>query len=298
METTRNRVALVTCADLPDLYEDDVLLRNALTGIGIAAVPAVWSDPGVDWNSFDALVIRSPWDYFERATEFRAWLDARIAEGVMLCNAGEILDWNFDKGYMQELAQAGVPLVPTECVAKGERADIVTLARTRGWNDIVVKPTIAGGGYRIHRFPLGEYDQHAAAIAETLENCGVLVQPFLPEIQSGGELSLLFFDGVFSHAVCKRPKPGDYRVQFQFGGTNENVQVSDELVEQARSCIAHAPAPTVYARVDGVVSNGRFLLMELEVFEPLMFLASHPEAPARFARAIEKQLLAPRATQQ
>jgi glutathione synthase/RimK-type ligase-like ATP-grasp enzyme len=104
------------------------------------------------------------------------------------------------------------------------------LARARGWNEIVVKPTIAGGAYRCYRFRVEELDRYAADIAKTLEDRGVLVQPFLPEIQSGGELSLLFFDGVFSHAVSKRPKAGDYRVQFEFGGSDEDVQVSEEHV--------------------------------------------------------------------
>lgn len=294
MRQGRKPVALVTSAAFADLYEDDRLLVEALADVGIASVPAVWSDASIDWTSFDALVMRSPWDYFERVAEFRAWLDARIAENALLCNPREILEWNFDKGYLQDLARAGVAVVPTLCMARGDRADIAALARARGWNEVVVKPTIAGGGYRILRFRLEEIGRHAADIARTLEDRGVLVQPFLPEIQSGGELSLLFFDGVFSHAVCKRPQDGDYRVQFQFGGTDENVQVSEELVAQARRCIQHAPAPTVYARVDGVVRDGSFLLMELEIFEPLMFLSHHPEAPARFARAIERYLQSPR----
>ncbi|HYJ33861.1 MAG TPA: hypothetical protein VE326_11630 [Candidatus Binatia bacterium] len=294
MRQGRKPVALVTSAAFADLYEDDRLLVEALADVGIASVPAVWSDASIDWTSFDALVMRSPWDYFERVAEFRAWLDARIAQNALLCNPREILEWNFDKGYLQDLARAGVAVVPTLCMARGDRADIAALARARGWNEVVVKPTIAGGGYRILRFRLEEIGRHAADIARTLEDRGVLVQPFLPEIQSGGELSLLFFDGVFSHAVCKRPQDGDYRVQFQFGGTDENVQVSEELVAQARRCIQHAPAPTVYARVDGVVRDGSFLLMELEIFEPLMFLSHHPEAPARFARAIERYLQSPR----
>lgn len=292
MKDTRQRVALVTSEALANLYEDDLLLVAALADIGIASVPAVWSDSSIEWTSFDALIMRTPWDYFERAAEFRAWLDARIADRVLMCNSRAILDWNFDKSYLQDLARAGVALVPTICVAKNDKADIAAMARARGWNDIVIKPTIAGGGYRIFRFRLDEIGRYAADIAKTLEDRGVLVQPFLPEIQSGGELSLLFFDGVFSHAVCKRPKAGDYRVQFQFGGSDEDVQVSEELIAQARICMEHAPAPTVYARVDGVVSDGKFLLMELEVFEPLMFLSRHPEAPARFARAIERRLLA------
>jgi glutathione synthase/RimK-type ligase-like ATP-grasp enzyme len=294
MNGTRNRVALVTCEAFADLYEDDHLLVTALAAIGIGSAPSVWSDASIDWTSFDALVMRSPWDYFERPAEFRAWLDARIAEGVLLCNSSEILVWNWDKRYLQDLARDGVAVVPTIYVAEKDHADIAALARAQGWNEVVVKPAIAGGGYRILRFRLEEFDRHAADIARTLEDRGVLVQPFLPEIQSDGELSLLFFDGVFSHAVRKRPKAGDYRVQFQFGGINENVEVSGELVAQAHTCIEHAPAPTVYARVDGVVRNGAFLLMELEIFEPLMFLSRHPEAPARFARAIENRLFARR----
>jgi glutathione synthase/RimK-type ligase-like ATP-grasp enzyme len=295
MQDARKRVALVTCESLAGLHEDDRLLVPALTDLGIASVPAVWSDPNIAWASFDALIVRSPWDYFERATEFRAWLDARTAEGVRMCNAPETIDWNFDKGYLQQLAGAGVAVVPTICVAANDKADIAALARARGWDDIVVKPTIGGGAYRTHRFRLDELPRYATDMARTLEDRGVLVQPFLPEIQSAGELSLLFFDGVFSHAVCKRPKAGDYRVQYQFGGSTEDVPVSAELVAQARVCVEHAPAPPVYARVDGVVKEGRFLLMELEVFEPLLFLSRHPEAPARFARAIEKRLLATRA---
>jgi glutathione synthase/RimK-type ligase-like ATP-grasp enzyme len=222
--------------------------------------------------------------------EFRAWLDARIASGARMCNSSEILDWNFDKRYLQELAAADVALVPTIVVSRGERPDIVALARARGWDDIVVKPTISGGAYRTHRFRLDDAGRYREDIAETLEDRGILIQPFLPEIVSAGELSLMFFDGVFSHAVCKRPKDGDYRVQSVHGGTSQTVEVRDEWIEGARACIAAVPALPVYARVDGVIRDGQFLLMELEVFEPLMFLARHPLAPGRFARAIRGRL--------
>ncbi len=284
------RVALVTCEELPLLYADDHLLVAALEESGISAVPAVWNRADIDWTAFDALVMRSPWDYFRRASEFRGWLAARIASGVLMCNSHEILDWNFDKRYLQDLASKGVKLVPTICVAPQEQADIAALAGARGWDEIVVKPTIAGGAYRTARFRLEDYARHADDIAQTLQDRGVLVQPFLPEILSGGELSLMFFDGVYSHAVCKRPRPGDYRVQSQFGGTSESVQVTEDVIDQARMCIAHTPTLPVYARVDGIVKDGTFLLMELEVFEPLMFLSSEPEAPGRFARAIRGRL--------
>ena len=292
MHTSHPRVALVTCAAYPDLFEDDLLLARALEDLDINPIPATWDDLAIDWLSFDALVIRTPWDYFERAAEFRAWLDARIASGVLLCNAGEILDWNYDKRYLQDLEAAGVPLVPTVCIGRGEQADVAALARARGWNEIVVKPTISGGAYRTYRFFVEDAAAYQKEIEDTLADRGVLVQPFLPEILSAGELSMLFFDGVYSHAVCKRPRPGDYRVQFQFGGTIESVEIEPALVAQARACVLAAPSLPVYARVDGLVKDGRFLLMELEVFEPLMFLASHPEAPGRFARAVHGRVLA------
>lgn len=289
----RPRVALITCEWLPDLFADDKLLVAALETLGIEPVPAVWSRSDIDWMAFDALVIRSPWDYFERLAPFRRWLDARIASGVTMCNAPEILAWNFDKSYLQDLAKHGVELVPTVTIARGatgDEADIAALARAQGWDEIVVKPKISGGAYRTHRFRLDELPRYAADIAETLQDRGVLVQPFLPEIQRDGELSLLFFDGELSHAVRKRAAAGDYRVQLQFGGTNEDVVISDEIIAQARRCLAHTPGATVYARVDGLMHDGKFLLMELEVFEPLMFLARHPEAAMRFARAIARRL--------
>ena len=292
MATAKARVALVTCAAYPNLFDDDLLLARALEELGISPVPAIWNDDAIDWTSFAALVIRTPWDYFERAAEFRAWLDARIASGVLMCNAGDILDWNYDKGYLQDLEAAGVPLVPTIGIRRGEQVDIAELARARGWNEIVVKPTISGGAYRTYRFFVDDAAAYARKIDDTLADRGVLLQPFLSEILSDGELSLLFFDGVFSHAVRKRPRRGDYRVQFQFGGTTEPVEVEPALVAQALACVQAAPSLPVYARVDGVVKDGRFLLMELEVFEPLMFLACHPEAPGRFARAVQGRVLA------
>jgi hypothetical protein len=285
----RQRVALVTSEDWPNLYEDDLLLVKALDAIGIESRPAVWSDSSIDWLSFGALVIRTPWDYFERLEEFRAWLDARIQSGVLMINSAAILDWNFDKRYLQDLEAAGVSVIPSIVIERGTRnPDIGALAQARGWNEIVAKPSISGSAYRTHRFHLADAHKYADEIALTLRDRGVLIQPFLPEILTEGELSLLFFDGEFSHAVCKRPKAGDYRVQFNFGGTNATVDARPEWIKSARACIDVAPSLPTYARVDGV--NGTFMLMELEIFEPLLFLSRHPEAPERFARAVARRL--------
>src|SRR5215216_2378579 len=192
---TRPYLALVTSEGFANLYEDDLLLVEALDEIGIGSRPAIWSDASIDWLGFDALVIRTPWDYFERPREFRAWLDARIASRVLMCNSSEILDWNFDKRYLQDLAAAGISLVPTIVVPQGECPDIPALARARGWDEIVVKPSISGGAYRTYRFRLEDAGRYHEEIERILLDRGLLIQPFLPEILSAGELSLLFFDG-------------------------------------------------------------------------------------------------------
>lgn len=129
MSRAEFRVALVTCDAFPSLFEDDLLLGPAPDELGIRSVPAVWSDEAIDWTSFDAVVIRSTWDYFERNAEFRAWPDARIGSGVLLCNSGDILDWNYDKCYLLDLEAAGIPIVPRIHVARGDRAGVASLAR-------------------------------------------------------------------------------------------------------------------------------------------------------------------------
>jgi len=286
----KRRVALLTCEDYPNLYDDDRLLVAALADIGIEPHPAIWSDPRIDWPAFDAIVIRNPWDYFMRVDEFRAWFRARVAAGANLMNSHEIIEWNFDKRYLQDLAAAGASVIPTIVVGKGTHADVDALAREKGWEEVVIKPSISGSAYLTFRFRVEDAAKHQDDVARILSDRDLLIQPFLPEILTDGELSLLFFDGEFSHAIRKIPKRGDYRVQFNHGGTDENADVREEWIEGARACIAAAPALPTYARVDGVIHHGKFLLMELEVFEPLMFLARHPQAPARFARAIARRL--------
>jgi glutathione synthase/RimK-type ligase-like ATP-grasp enzyme len=281
-------LALVTCQKMPNLYEDDEFLLRELTRRGIDHRVVAW-DAKVDWEAFSAILIRTPWDYFERAPEFRAWLAARQTSKVPMYNSVETILWNFDKTYLKGLEAAGLPVVPTVFVDKGGPADVAAIARERGWSDLVVKPTVSGGAYRTWRFAASEAESYAQRIDETLQDCGLMVQPFIREIFEG-ELSLLFFDGEFSHAVRKTPTAGEYRVQYQYGGVNKNEQVSPTLVAQARASIDHAPALPLYARVDGVVKDGEFFLMELEIFEPLLFLARHRDAPARFVDALMRRL--------
>ncbi len=264
--------ALVTCARLPQLTDDDRLFAAALRENGAEPRAVVWDDPAVDWTSFDAIVLRSTWDYHLRIGEFLAWLDALEACGAKVWNPVPLLRWNTDKSYLRDL---DVPRVPTAFVPRG--GDVRRAMREHGWRRAVVKPSVSATAYET--FIVEDGQSCPSPVRE------VLVQPFLHEIVRDGEWSLLFFGGEYSHAVLKRARPGDFRVQNDFGGTFEVREPGAAVVDGAARVLAAVP-PALYARVDGVVIDGVFTLMELELIEPVLFFGQHPQAAARLTRQL------------
>lgn len=289
----KRRIAFATYAGLPGLSEDDRLAAAELVHLGAEVEAAVWDDPGVRWDGYDCVVIRSCWDYHLRAAEFLGWLGRLERAGVPLWNPAPVVRANMDKGYLVDLAAVEIPVVPTVRIEQGKPVSLARLLAERGWDEAVVKPSVSASAFRTRRVRRA----NAAAVQKELEGMlsasGVLVQQFLPEIQTRGEWSLLFFGGEYSHAVLKRPKAGDFRVQEELGGSSVLERPAPALVEQGRAVVGTIPAPWLYARVDGVEIDGVFTLMELELIEPLLFLGWHPQAPARFAGAILKATALP-----
>ena len=279
------RIALATCELQPDLYLEERELLPRLAKRGVDAHAETWSRPA-DWGSYDLVVIRSTWDYFERLAEFRTWLDALENANVRVQNSVNVVRWNLDKLYLLDLAEQGVRIVPTKFVRPGETAIIKDILAKYGWSEAVLKPTISAGAYRTSRFTASEAASHQPELDSLAATCGAMIQPFLPEIATDGEWSLFFFANELSHAIIKRPATGDFRVQTQFGGLAERVQPPPELVAEAAKIIRLAPDPLLYARVDGVRRGDRFLLMELEAIEPYLFFSTAPDAMDRYVDAI------------
>lgn len=207
-------LALVVSDVQPQPHEDDAGLIAALGEHGIHAQPRIWSDPAVDWAGHDALLVRSTWDYFQRYTEFLQWYQRIDALRCPIANPLPLLVWNSDKRYLLDLAAQGVAIVAT-VHARGGELD-AALAPMQG--EVVVKPSVSGGAWHTVRGRIGDaaFAQALAALPRELD---YLVQPFLPQVVEDGEWSLLFFGGVYSHAVLKKPAQGDYRVQTYFGGS-------------------------------------------------------------------------------
>jgi glutathione synthase/RimK-type ligase-like ATP-grasp enzyme len=283
-------LAMVTCEAHAHLHPDDQALVAALRTHGIHAVPAVWTEPRTDWRSFDAVLVRTAWDYFQRYYEFRGFCERIGALGAVVLNPLPLIVWNSDKRYLLELSARGVPIVPTS-LASGRELE-ASLASRRNGELVVIKPTVSGGAWHTVRGAVGS-DALRRTVASLPRHLDYLVQPFVPEIAEHGEWSLLFFGGVFSHAVLKKPAAGDYRVQPDFGGTAAPASPPGEIVVAARRALEAVAAlghrDQAYARVDGVVVDGTFRVMELELIEPLLFLAAHPPAAETFAAHLARR---------
>lgn len=286
----RPRIALATYDRAPGLALDDRRLIPALSDHGIDAEPAVWSDDAVIWETFDGVVVRSCWDYHLRLGAFEAWLDRLDASRLPVWNSPSLIQWNANKRYLLDLAQRGVATVPTMIVPRGRAADVDAMVRAEGWTRFVLKPAVSASGFETHALlaPLDAAGRDV--VAHVLSLGDALIQPFADEVARDGEFSFTFIDGDFSHAAIKRARAGEFRVQTEHGGSVDAATAPPALAEQAANVLRALPDVPLYARVDGIARGEAFLLMELELIEPNLFLALDAKSPDRFAHALAERL--------
>ncbi|HXM21161.1 MAG TPA: hypothetical protein VN948_07850 [Terriglobales bacterium] len=287
------RIALATSKDWPDLTPDDRTLLRPLADRGFKAEPAVWSDTSYPWQDCEAVVLRSCWDYHLCTEEFLRWIAFLESTGCSVWNPPAMIRWNTDKSYLRSLENKGIPIVPTLWCEPGETQSLADALRDKGWDKAVIKPRISATAHRTRLVEAKNAETGQGLFEELMAGAGVMVQEFMDGIVSEGEWSLIFFVGEFSHAVLKTPKPGDFRVQNDFGGKSHAADPPVLVLECAVRAV-QAVGDMLYARVDGVVRRAphadQFRIMELELIEPALFLTSHPAAADRFADAIAAAL--------
>lgn len=287
------RIALATYSKFPALTDDDRPLVPALAARDVEAHPVVWDDPHVDWTAFTAVVIRSCWDYHLRHNDFLAWVSHLEQAGVPVWNPPAVLRWNAEKTYLRDLAECGVQVVPTRWIEQGSATTLTDVLHDAGWDRAVVKPAISASAHETWQTSRTTAARDESRFRALVERGRVLVQPFMDVVVSAGEWSLVFLGGAFSHAMLKRARTGDFRVQTEHGGSAAVAEPDSRIIEQARSALCAGPSGTsecLYARVDGCVVGGDFVVMEVELIEPLLFLAGHPDATKRFAEALVARL--------
>lgn len=282
-------IAFATYDQLPELTEDDKVLASYLSQQNHKVVPVQWDDATVNWKDFDVIVLRSTWDYFTRPEAFNEWIGQLENEQARVLNPLSIVKWNQDKNYFDKFSGKGIQLPPYVICHKNETHSLQKIMEDKGWAKAVVKPAISGGSYHTWIVNSEDTTEHQEKFTTLLKTGDVIVQQFVEEIMTTGEFSLVYFDKQFSHAFCKKAKPGEFRVQPQYGGTEIPIQPAKEILELASTILNNIPEPLLYARVDGVLKDdGIFLLMELELIEPRLSVAGHPNACENFHSALLK----------
>ncbi len=277
-------VALVTCAKLPAGTADERALVVALAARGVAATFAVWDDPAVDWAAFRLVVIRSTWDYHHRRDAFVAWAE-RVAAVTALWNPATTVRWNTHKGYLRDLAAAGIPTVPTMWLPAGSQADLGAILTTQNWPAAVIKPAVSASAFATLILPPATLAEGQAHVDAHLPSRDLMVQPFLAAVRTYGERSLIAIAGSVTHAVLRPPLGGAPDLPAQ---PTAVASASDETALATR-VLAALPTAPLYARIDLVRdNNGALCLLELELVEPALFLDLAPAALDRLAAAICK----------
>lgn len=274
-----------------DWYVDNVLteerlLVDALTRRGLSAERVDWARPDVDWSSYRTAIVRSTWDYFDRFDEFVPWID-RVGAATHLLNAPSTIRWNVDKHYLLDLQRRGIAIVATEIVEPDAPRSLAAVMSDRGWDKVVIKPTVSGAGkntFRVDTRTVAEFEGRFTAL---LGAGAMIVQPFVQDVVDRGEVTVVVIDGEPTHALLKRPQAGEFRVQDDHGGTLHDHQASAAELALAREAIGVCEPSVVYGRVDMVADHrGQPVVMELELVEPELWFRRNPTAADALAEAI------------
>ncbi|MCA0360847.1 MAG: hypothetical protein LCH41_07310 [Armatimonadetes bacterium] len=277
------KLALVTCRDLPEPDVDEAMLMAECRDAGFDTELAAWDDPDVDWSRFDVALIRSTWDYYLAPESFREWVEA-TARVTRLLNPAPVVLGNLDKTYLQAWDDKGIPIVPTVFFEVGSVPNLESAKLAlAGFSDgFVIKPTVSAGSWETYRFFDSEVG--AACLLESVAHRPTMLQPYLPEVERGGEISCVCLGGRFSHAVVKAPRFNDEHEAVVLG---EADAAALDLVHRV---LAELDSSILYARVDLMRHQNQWVLSELELVEPSLFLTQNPAACTEFVRCLKSIL--------
>lgn len=279
-----NRCAFLSMANLNAFECYDHLLYEPLKKVGWLAEPVPWRN-ATNWDVFDAVIVRSPWDYQDDPNAFMNVLEGIQASSARLENSLPIVQWNIDKTYLKQINNKGIPIVPTQWKKRLDESGMSNLFHLFESNGIIIKPVVSANADNTFRLDASLSAQTKKELIRIFSNRPCMVQPFMTNIVDEGEFSLFYFGGHYSHAILKTPKPTDFRVQEEHGGQLQGVEPTDALRKIGRRTMQALPETPLYARVDFVRAAGQsFNLMEIELIEPSLYFNMDADSPARFAR--------------
>lgn len=275
---------------IQNILLEQELLKSAFESQGLKVDITYWDNPSYEWQQTKSVLFRTVWDYFERFDEFWDWLE-QVKTKTRLINSYELIKWNIDKHYLRDLKNNDIQVVPTYFADKGNNISLQEIANLNDWKHIVIKPAISASAFNTYKITNDEIEQKEQLFHELLQTHDMLVQPFFPTISELGEASLMVFGGKFTHAILKKAKAGDFRVQDDFGGTVHDYNPTQEEIKFAEKVFQSCTSLPIYGRVDIVWdSNKHIYLSELEIIEPELWIRNRPESANKIAEAVNKIL--------
>ena len=287
------RCAYLTMDDMGDFVTDADLSFGPMSDLGWNVDMVSWRDVDADWDTYDAVYICTPWDYPDDPDAFFDVLEAIDASTALLVNNLDLVRWSLEKTYLRDLEARGARIVPSRWFDGFEGVDADHLFDAFAVDTVVVKPVVGANAADTFVLSRPISSDIVSEVAQTFAGRAFVAQPFVENICTEGEYSLFFFAGEYSHAIRKVPKSGDFRVQEEHGADILSAVAPDDLIDVAQSVVSLVSPEPVYVRADFVRDNaGHYLLMELELIEPSLYLRTDDGAAGRFAAAFDAHVRA------
>lgn len=283
-----NKCAILSMDSLDDFEAYDQLIEAPMAALGWHCDTISWRKQGVDWNDYQAVVIRTPWDYQNDAPAFIKVLEQIENSKAQLANSLATVKWNIDKQYLKELEQQGVTIVPTLWHSNLQAEQVAQFFIELGVEQLVIKPRISANADNTFWLTKANVEQFMPELLTAFADDNFMVQPFIESVISEGEFSLFYFNGEYSHAILKTPKADDFRVQEEHGGRLTSITPESNLLahaEKTMEALNNSIGMPLYARVDFVRHNDGFALMEAELIEPSLYFNMDDKSAERFANA-------------
>jgi hypothetical protein len=286
------KIAFVTSSEYLEIAEDDRILAAELETYGIRCIGAAWDDSKINWTLFDLVLIRSCWNYHRAPEKFLQWIDTFRNGTVRMLNPPDLISWNLNKHYLKDLQIKGISIPDTVWLSKTDfTADkLHAILLRKNWSRAVLKPCVSASSFRTNVINPSTIKEDKNGLFRDFAEGGMMLQEFIETIPQEGEFSLVFFNGQFSHAVIKTAKPGDFRVQHEFGGQSKSIVPTRNVIQSGERIISMLPTIPLYTRVDGVMADNTFILMEVELIEPVLFFTHAPSAVSNLAACLLKEV--------
>lgn len=271
---------------IQNILDDDTLVTEALLKRGLTVTRTNWDNPTFDWSKTRYAIFRTTWDYFDRFAEFASWLK-KASTQTQFINPIQTVWWNIDKHYLRDLSNCGINTPPTIFMETGDQRSLAEIVKQSRWITSILKPAVSGSARHTYRLNPTNIEEHEGIFKQLIAEESMLLQEFQQQITTKGEVALMVFGGKFSHAVLKKAKAGDFRVQDDFGGSVHEYTPTEKEIKFAEAAASNVSPLPAYARVDVIWDNADNLcISELELIEPEMWFRKHPPAAEMFAEAV------------